>query len=152
MNMNLKIINQLNQSIQRLDKQYYKQIYISEYIRGNSVRAFSEQNNLPFINVNLELTKKLQMIPEHRRKFKVSELLNEIINAENSSIVCIDYFELLFEPSLQQIPFELFKNISRNKTLIIAWRGIIDKTHFIYAGPGHPEYKKYPIDEIIFIQ
>ncbi|MFL0583698.1 BREX-3 system P-loop-containing protein BrxF [Solibacillus silvestris] len=150
--MNLKLIHQLNQSIEILEKQYYKQIYIFEYKNGSSVKGFSEQNKYPLINVNLEISNKLQLIPEHRRKFKVSDLLNEIINAQNSSVVCLDYYEILFEPSLQQNPFELFKNISRNKILIIAWRGIVDKTHFIYAKPGHPEYKKYPIDEVIVIQ
>lgn len=150
--MNLKIIDQLTQAIQIIDKQYYKQIYIIEYKRGNSVKVFSEQNNFPLINVNLALTKGLQLIPEHRRKFKVPDLLNEIINAENSAVVCIDFFELLFEPSLQQNPFELFKNISRNKTLVIAWREKIDKTNFIYAEPSHIEYKKYPIDGTLVIK
>lgn len=150
--MNLKVIHQLNESLKVLEKQYYKQIYVYEYKNGNSVSKFSEENNYLFLNVNIEISNKLQLISEHRRKFKISDILSEIINVESHQIICLDYYEILFEPSLQINPFELFKNISRNKTLIIAWRGIIDKTHFIYANPGHPEYRKYPIDEIIVIQ
>ena len=59
--------------------------------------------------------------------------------------------ELLFHAALKTDPMRLFKNISRNKTLIVAWNGVIKDNYLIYAAPGHPDYKKYPTNDLNFI-
>lgn len=131
----LKIIPEVN-------KRYFKQIFVYEYKFGNSIRIFSERYKVPYINLNLEMSHLLKDIPKDRRTYKIADVLNQIINSYQENIICIDYYELLFDPVLSINVFDLFKNASRNKTLIIAWRGTISEDHFIHAKPGHPEYKK----------
>lgn len=150
--MNLSIINSLYDGCQSISKHYYKQIYVHEYQDGDNVACFSKENHYPLINVNIFLSEMIKEFPSNQRPFKISEVLNRLINDIESHIVCIDYFELLFEPTLKVKPFNLFSNLSKNKTLIIAWRGSIKDNCFIYAEPGHPEYISYSTKDAMIIK
>lgn len=61
--------------------------------------------------------------------------------------------DVLFEPSLQQEPLALLQELSRNKSLIVAWGGSYDEQNrlLIYAEPGHPEYRCYERPEVIVV-
>lgn len=148
----MSVLNNLSVRLQNISQLYYKQIYVYEYERGNSVEHFSQANHYPLMNVNLLLSEKIKEVPQNRRPYKIAELLYEFINDAEYEIVCIDYYEMLFEPSLRVNPFDLFTNLSRSKTLIITWRGTIKDNYFIYAEPGHPEYIKYSTKDAIVIK
>lgn len=150
--MNYQFLEHLKSSIVDLEKQYYKQIYVHDYLRGNTIKKYSEAYNVPYINLNVELSKLLDGVSNSRRPYKAVEYCTELIKEVESNIVCIDFYELLFEPSLKIIPFELFKNISKNKALIVAWRGEIKDGFFIHAEPSHPEYIKYSMCDAIVIK
>ncbi|WP_192599220.1 BREX-3 system P-loop-containing protein BrxF [Sporosarcina limicola] len=148
----MQFIIELKNIIPDLKKRYFKQVFIHEHKSGNTVKNYSSECNIPYLNLNLELAKLLQGIQINRRPYKIADYLNQRLNAMTEEIICLDYFELLFEPSLQINPFDLFENISKNKTLIIAWRGNIHDGHFIQAEPGHPEYRVYPTDDALVIK
>lgn len=150
--MNLSIVERLSQELLYIDKSYFRQIYIWEYKHGDTVFKFSEQQNIPYINLNLVFSSRLKDIPQNRRIFKITDIFNTLIQSYPENTVCIDYYELLFDPSLAINVFELFKNASRNKTLIIAWRGTLTQRYFIHAEAGHPEYKRYPIEDTIILK
>lgn len=101
--------------------------------------------------MNVILSEKLLHTVANMRPYQAEEYVKEIILENAFDTICIDYFELLFEPSLKLNPFELFRGISRNKTLLIAWRGNIKDGYFIHAIPGHPEYLKVPISDVVLI-
>lgn len=150
--MNRAIVDQINKSIINISQRYYKQIYVNEYGIGNNVAFFSNENSYLLLNLNLVLSEELKDVPFKRRPFKAVNFLDELILDAKSEIVCIDNFEVLFEPSLKINPFELLTKFSKSKTLIIAWRGTILNDHFIYAEPGHPEYIKFPTKDALIIQ
>lgn len=150
--MKSNVVEQLSQALIDLEKQYFKQVYISEYKQSKTLFKYSELQDIPYINLNLELSSELKDIPRNRRTFKVTDIFNTLIQSYPENTICIDYYELLFEPSLSINSFDLFKSASRNKTLIIAWRGTITRQEFIHAAPGHPEYKKYPIEDILILK
>lgn len=150
--MNYQFLERLTSSIVDIEKQYYKQIYVHDYLQGNTVKKYSEENDVPYINLNVELSKLLDGVSKTRRPYKATEYCTELIRKVEANIICIDFYELLFEPSLKINPFELFKNISRSKALIIAWRGEIKDGFFIHAEPSHPEYIKYSICDAIVIK
>ena len=150
--MNIQSTEKLKKSIASLHRRYYKQIYVVEYTNGNTVKRFSEENDIPYLNLNIELSKLLLKESIKRRPYKVSDYLNQLINASSKDMICLDYYELLFEPALRVNPFALFKSISRNKMLLIAWRGNLNDHQFIHAEPGHPEYQKYSIADSVLIK
>ena len=150
--MDLRLYNQLQQIVPQVRIHYFRLVYVYEYKRGATVQRYSSQNNIPYVNVNLEIAKKLQEVPTNRRIYKISDLFDEVINSYHGDIVCLDYIELLFNPAFSINAFELFKNASRNKTLVIAWRGTITERHLIFGEPGHPEHIKFPIQDVTIIR
>ncbi len=149
--MNYHYINKLNAEFPLLKNKYYKQLYIYESKLGDTLKIYSEEQNLPYLNMNVILSEKLLHTEANRRPYRAEEYVKDILLNDEFDTVCIDYYELLFEPSLKLNPFELFKSISRNKTLLIAWRGNIKDGYFIHALPGHPEYLKVPITDVVLI-
>lgn len=150
--MNRVIVDQIQNNSHRISSRYYKQIYVNEYEIANNVAFFSEENGYPLLNLNLLVSEKLKDIPSNRRSYKVVDFVTELILSTREEIICIDNFEILFEPTLRIDPFDLFNDLSKNKTLIIAWRGSIKNDVFIYAEPGHPEYKKHSTKDALIIQ
>lgn len=150
--MKTQFLQSIKRNIATVGKSYYKQIYVFDYKYGDSVKVFSEIENLPYINVNMELSEKLIAIPQSKRKYYVTEFLQEIIMGRNEEIICLDYIELLFHPELAVNPFQLLRDISRNKSLVISWRGIIEGDTLIHAEPGYPEYKRQVVEDAIIIK
>lgn len=149
--MNYLLLNKLNTEVPLLKNKYYKQLFIYESKLGNSLEKFSIDQNIPYLNLNVLLSELLQNVDMNRRPYRAAELVDNLIMNEDGEIVCIDYYELLFEPSLKLNPFETFKSISRKKTLLIAWRGNIQNDYLIHAEPGHPEYMKVRITDAVLI-
>lgn len=150
--MKPQFLQSIKQNIDSVRMSYYKQIYVYDYKYGNSVKVFSEIENIPYINVNMELSEKLIAISQSKRKYYVTEFLQGIIMDRTEEIICLDYFELLFHPELAVNPFQLLRDISRNKVLVISWRGNIEGDSLIHAEPGHPEYKRQAVEDAIIIK
>lgn len=150
--MKPQFLQSIQQNIDIVRMGYYKQIYVYDYKYGDSVKVFSEIKNIPYINVNIELSEKLIAVPQSKRKYYVTEFLQEIIMGRTEEIICLDYFELLFHPELAVNPIQLLRDISRNKTLVISWRGNIEGDALVHAEPGHPEYKRQTVEDAIIIK
>ena len=145
--MNLNTVEKIQSSLPQVTNQYYKLMYVNEYLHGNSISYYAKNFETGYLNLGIELSLALLDIPLKRRPFKVTDIMENLIQEQHNKIICIDRIEVLFEPSLKTNPFQMLKQLSKNHTLIIAWRGIvIDKT-LIYAKPNHPEYFKYTATE-----
>ncbi|WP_075982598.1 BREX-3 system P-loop-containing protein BrxF [Bacillus massilinigeriensis] len=150
--MNNHLLERIKNAISVVSERYFKQVFVYDYINGNTVKTFAENHSLPYINVNVEVSLLLQDVPINRRTFRITEVFQQLIDKYPDDIVCLDYYELLFDNSLAIDPMILIKNNSRNKTLIISWRGKIIGDALIHAEPGHPEYKKYIVQDAIIIK
>jgi len=51
--------------------------------------------------------------------------------------------------SLKQDPLRLLQGLSRNKTVVVAWNGSIDRGEIVYGAPQHPEYRQYPLHDFL---
>jgi hypothetical protein len=100
---------------------------------------------MPYLNLNLHLSQRLLELTGKQRPLRVRRSLAEIIDNHPGPTLAVDNIELLFEPSLHQDPLALLKELSRNKSLIVAWGGPYDDQRQVltYAEPGHPEYRRY---------
>jgi len=105
----------------------------------------------PLINVNLELSRRMLDLTERQRTVQLPGLLAEIVGASEADVVLLDNFEVLFDASLRQDPLRLLQGLSRNKTIVAAWSGSIDGEHMVYATPDHPEYKRYPLRNLLLV-
>ena len=102
----------------------------------------------PLVNVNLELSRPLLDLTSSERPLQVPRLLGEVLAELGSKVVLLNRLELLFDTGLRQNPLRLLKDLSRQWTVVAAWSGIADGNHVRYAEPGHPEYRRYPIDDV----
>ena len=105
----------------------------------------------PLVNVNLELSRRMLDLTERQRALQLPRLLAEIVGASAADVVLLDNVEVLFDVSLKQDPLRLLQGLSRNKTLVVAWSGSIDGEHMVYATPDHPEYKRYPLRDFLYV-
>lgn len=99
------------------------------------------------MNVNLELSGRLLDLAS-QRPLHVRRLLGQVLAEAGSGLVLLSRLELLFDTALRQDPLRLPKDLSRQRIVVAAWSGFADGDHICYAEPGHPEYRRHPIDAV----
>ncbi len=119
--------------------------------KTTALRDVHERMGAPVINVNLELSRQMLDLTERQRALHLPSLLSEIVNAAQADVVLLDNIEVLFDVSLKQDPLRLLQGLSRNKTVVAAWSGSIDGQNMVYATPDHPEYKRYPLRDLLVV-
>ena len=105
----------------------------------------------PLVNVNLELSRHMLDLTERQRALQLPRLLSEIVGAFSTDVVLLDNVEILFDVSLKQDPLRLLQGLSRNKTVVAAWSGTINGAYMFYATPDHPEYRRYPLQDLLVV-
>jgi len=111
------------------------------------LHEISERINIPYINLGVDLSKKLIELSSKQQVLRVSGLTKEIISNVTLDTVLVDNIELLFNPELKIDPVRLLLNCSRNKTLIVAFSGKQVGNSIIYAEPHHLEHRKFEIKD-----
>lgn len=119
--------------------------------KTSALRAVGERVNAALVNVNLELSRRLLDLTERQRPLRVQRLLDEIVAEHESDVVLLDNIEILFDVALRQDPLRLLQGVSRNRKVAAAWNGSIEDRHIHYAAPGHPDYRRHPVDSILAV-
>lgn len=119
--------------------------------KTKALQVVAQQTELPLANLNLELSRHLLDLTERQRVMRVSRLLGDIVNGYDNETILLDNTEILFDTSLKQNPLSLLQGVSRNKVVVAAWNGTVEKGHLTYATPDHPEYRRYPTRDLVFV-
>lgn len=114
-----------------------------------SLREVQTRTGAPLLNVNLDLSRRMLDLTERQRQLQLPRLLGEIVSGVEGDLVLLDNIEILFDVALKQDPLRLLQNLSRNKTIVVAWNGSVSNGHMIYAMPDHSEYRRYPIRDFL---
>jgi len=148
------LADQIIQMLGQTADLYYRLILVVMPSGGGktaALRKVHDQIGAPIININLELSRRMLDLTERQRSVQLPKLFEEIVNESKGEIVLLDNIEILFDSTLKQDPLRLLQRISRNRTLIVAWNGTCNSTHFTYALPEHSEFKRYPIRDLILL-
>ena len=146
-----RVIKRIGQA----EGQYYRLVIVVAPAGAGKTAALQdvhERTAAPLVNVNLELSRHMLDLTERQRALQLPRLLTEILCASSADMVLLDNIEVLFDVSLKQDPLRLLQGLSRNKTVVAAWSGSIDGEHMVYATPGHPEYKRYPLRDFLVVK
>ena len=119
--------------------------------KTTALQDIRDQTGAPLINVSLELSRLMLELTGRQRALSVPRILQKAAVIENSETVLLDNLEILFDVDLKQDPLRLLQDLSRNMTVVAAWSGSIVQNFLIYAEPGHPEYRRYPITELLIV-
>lgn len=115
------------------------------------LREVSKREDIPYINVNLELSRKLLGVEVKQRYRKVQRLLGEIIESRTPRAVILDNIEMLFEPSLRLDVLGCLKQLSRRQVIVAAWNGVYENG-LTYASPEHArEFRRFSVDHDVLI-
>ncbi len=105
----------------------------------------------PLVNVNLEMCRRMLDLTSRQRSLQLPRLLSQIVSSYAADAILLDNIEILFDISLKQDPLRLLQGISRNKTLVASWGGLIDGNNLVYATPDHAEYRKYTLRDFLVV-
>ena len=119
--------------------------------KTSALQTVAQRINAALINVNLKLSRRLLDLTERQRPLRVQPFLDEIVAEHESDVVLLDNIELLFDVALRQDPLRLLQGLSRSRKVAAAWNGSIEDRHIHYAAPGHPDYRRYPVDGILAV-
>ena len=117
--------------------------------KTSALKDVAERIDAPLINVSLELSRRLLDLTERQRRIRVPPLLGGIVAETAGDVVLLDNVELLFDIALRQNPLGLLQRLSRRRTVVATWNGSMEDGHLHYAVPGHPEYRRYPVDRVL---
>ncbi len=149
---------QLAQRALRLIEQagdlYYRLILLVALPGSGKTAALLEMARHPgghYLNVNLELSSRLLELSERQRGMAVPRLLDEALGSDPGGLWLLDNCEILFDVSLKVDPLRLLQKLSRDRTLVVAWNGTVEDGYLTYAGPGHPEHRRYPTRDLVIV-
>ena len=117
--------------------------------KTTSLRDVRDRTGAPLVNVNLDLSCRLLELTERQRSLQVLGHLREIVANEGGEMILLDNIEVIFDVALKQDPLRLLQRLSRNKTVVAAWTGTIIDNSLIYGVPTHPEYRRYPMHDLL---
>ena len=120
------IVDHVLEKLGFVNQQFYRLLLIvgpADRNRENILDHVSKKINAPVVNINLDVSRQLLELPEKQRPLNVSKILDSITTSKTKNTFIFKNIELLFNTALGTDPLRLFKNISRNKTIIVAWNG-----------------------------
>jgi hypothetical protein len=137
------MVTRLNEAIRQAAGQYYRLVLLAGLPgsgKTGTLQAVAQQNGYPYLNVNLELSKKLLELTRSQRSRQVERLLKDVIASAAGDVVLLDNLEILFDTALEVEPLRLLQLSSRNRTIVASWNGTFKDGTLAYAEPGHPEF------------
>lgn len=140
------------EKLSNISQNYYKLILIitKDFQKTNSLLVnFAEKNGIPYINLNLELSKRLIYVPFNERWIYADEELRNILLKNKHDTIIVDNTEILFEEHLKLNPIQELKKISKYKNIIASVRGDYKNNTLTYGKMGERECKKYSLDDLL---
>lgn len=113
----------------------------------NRDRLLSLFRHCDWINVGLSLSKALLDESPDDYKLAVPSLLRKWVSEVPGNHVVLDRIDFLFLPMFQLDVINLFRQLNRNKGLIVVWPGVLDGRKLIYSKPGYPDYRIYDLTQ-----
>lgn len=142
-------LNGVASKVEHAQQLYHRLIIVTESTSAS--RVITEHLGLKSVNVSMELGERLLDLSVRQRPLRVGRLLEEIVGGSTGEAVLLDNLELLFERSLAQDPLRLLQTLSRNRTVVAVWSGVLEDGSLTYAVPGHPEYRRYPATGLLLV-
>lgn len=124
-----------------LEARWYKLLFIVGFATAED-KKIANALAVPYVNVSLLVSEKLQELPKANYPLKVGEVLSDHLSSYSVPILWLGNIEILFDKQLKQHPVRLLEQLSKRFNLIVSWPGEYKENTLIYATPEHPEYFK----------
>lgn len=125
----------------------YNRFMVLLWHNNTEIQILFEEIDSSILNINVAISEQLLDIPPKLQAIKTQQIITEIIRNNPQKVIVIDNFEILFSPVLKVKPIELFRELSRYKTIIVIWRYSYENNRLLYAVPEHIEYQETQINK-----
>jgi hypothetical protein len=149
-----QLADQIMRQIDRANMLYHRLILVvapSDAGKTKALQEIAKRNGFRYLNVNLELSRRLLDLTERQRTLQVSRVLSDIVGKDDDQAILLDNTEVLFDVSLKQDPLRCLQGLSRHRTVVSAWNGTIEHGYLIYAAPDHSGYRRYPASDLLVV-
>ena len=141
-------LSDLSQAISSAKKYHSQLVTVVGESASQLLEHAAASDNLPAMNLSLELSERLINIPRQDRAKSVSSIFSDLLDAHQTEVLLLDHIEILFDRTLSIDPLKLLQNNAKNSTLVVAWPGQKSASSLAYATPNHPEYRSYKNSEL----
>lgn len=145
-----RIVDRLDQAEQR----YHRLVLVvgpAGAGKTAALRELAKAKGYPLFNVNLELSQRLLELTEKQRSLRCGQIVKQIVDQASAPVVLLDNLEVVFDPDLRQDPLRQLQGLSRNRTIVATWNGLVQDSYLVYAEPGHPEYRRYSASDLLIV-
>jgi hypothetical protein len=152
--MPASIVNQITERVEQAASQYFRLVLVVAPAGAGKTMALqhlAREMGIPLLNVNLEISRLLLDLTQRQRALQLPRLLGELADNTGAEVLFLDNTEILFDPALRQDPLRLLQGVSRNRTVVATWNGVIEGGNLVYARPDHAEYRKYPVCDFLAV-
>lgn len=105
-----------------------------------------------YLNLNLILSRRLLQIKEDSYVTQSQDIIKEIFDELNEKILLVDNIELLFSKEVAALnPVEVFKNLARDKIIILSLPGKIKGDKIQYSTMDRTDYKLMDVSGLTVI-
>ncbi|MDR2278115.1 MAG: BREX-3 system P-loop-containing protein BrxF [Vagococcus sp.] len=125
----------------------YNRFMVLLWNNNTEIKHLFEEIDSSILNINVIISEQLLDIPSKLQAIKTQQIITEVIRNNPQKVIIIDNFEILFSPILKVKPIELFRELSRCKTIIVIWRYSYENNRLIYAVTEHVEYQETQINK-----
>jgi hypothetical protein len=115
------------------------------------LRTAAAKNGWPLVNLNQRVSERLLELTQRQRALRVPRLVGDVLGSTGADVVLVDNLELLFSPDLAQDPLRLLQGLARNRTVVASWPGVMVGKQLTYAENSHPEYRRYPEPDTLWL-
>lgn len=144
--MTTPIEQQLSERIEQARPLYHRLLLVvgpSRSGKTTALRTLHAAHGWPLLNLNLALSEQLLELSTRQRALRVARIVADLLDAQPGDTVLLDNTEMLFHPDLKQDPLRLLQSLSRNRTIVVTWRGQQVGHALTYAAPDHPEFRRF---------
>ena len=147
-------VHRITTEVQAVERHYERLVLLVAPVgSGKSItlREVAKRVDGRLVNLNLELSRRLLDLDLKQRNLRFGQVLDELLG-QDASTICLLRTEILFDPAFRQDPLRLLKQLSRVRTVVAAWSGIVEDGFLQYAEPGHPEHWRIAIGGLRLIE
>jgi hypothetical protein len=148
-------VAELEEKIESASTLYHRVVFLvgmSSKSRSELLATVAEKHTWPAVNLGLAFSQQLLDVPRRHRAVTAPRVLADLLDSIAGEVLLLDHIEVLFNAELAQDPVRLLQTVSRNRTLVVSWPGAHAGSTLVYAEPGHPEYYKQPIPDLLQVE
>lgn len=156
-------IYSLMQAIDNAQSLYSRLVIVAGELGSGKTTLLSSLSKhmlVPYINIGIEMPRIMLDVGKKQRIVRLPDIMTSIVEVcleknaffpskSGTQVVLLDNTEALFDFQLRQDPIRLLQKLSRNATLVVSWTGHIENNKLQYATPQHPEYRQYPMNDLL---